>query len=118
TVVLQASQAADTNYLAATQNATFTVAAGTPTISFAVPGHTYGDAPVTVSATSNSTGAFTYTVVSGPATIAGSTVTLTGAGTVVLQASDAASGNYGATTKNTTFTVAAATPTISFTVAN
>jgi large repetitive protein len=118
TVVLQASQAADTNYLAATQNATFTVAAGTPTISFAVPGHTYGDAPFTVGATSNSTGAFTYTVVSGPATIAGSTVTLMGAGTVVLQASQAADVNYVAATQNATFNIAAATPAIAFTVAN
>jgi hypothetical protein len=118
TVVVQASQAADTNYLAGTQNATFTVAAGTPTILFAVPGHTYGDAPLTVGATSNSTGAFTYTVVSGPATTAGSTVTLTGAGTVVLQASQAADANYVAATQNATFNIAAATPAIAFTVAN
>jgi hypothetical protein len=118
TVVLQASQAADANYVAATENATFTVAADTPTISFTVPNHTYGDAAFTVSATSNSTGAFTYSVVSGPATIAGSTVTLTGAGTVVLQASEAAGGNYAAATTNATFTVAAIAPTISFTVPN
>jgi hypothetical protein len=118
TVVLQASEVADSNYSATTQNATFTVAAGTPTISFTVPGHTYGDAPFTVSATSTSTGAFTCTVVSGPATISGSTVMLTGAGTVVLQASEAADSNFVATTQNATFTVAAGTPTISFTVAN
>jgi hypothetical protein len=118
TVVLQASQAADANYVAATQNVTFAVAAITPTINFTVASHTYGDAPFTVSATSNSTGAFTYAVLSGPASIAGSTVTLTGAGTVELQASEAASGNYGATTRNTTFTVAAGNPTISFTVPN
>jgi hypothetical protein len=30
-----------------------------PTITFSVPSHTYGDAPFTVSATSNSTGAIT-----------------------------------------------------------
>jgi ABC-type anion transport system duplicated permease subunit len=118
TVVLQASQAADANYVAATQNVTFTVAAITPTISFTVANHTYGDAAFTISATSNSTGAFTYAVVSGPATIAGSSVTLTGAGTVVLQASEAASGNYGSASKTTTFTVAAVTPTINFTIAN
>jgi len=64
-----------------TQTATFTVAGNAPTISFTVPNHTYGDAPITVSATSNSSGAITYSVVSGPATISGSTVTLTGAGT-------------------------------------
>jgi hypothetical protein len=118
TVVLQESEVADSNYIAATQNVTFTVAAGTPTISFAVPNHTYGDAPFTVSATSNSTGAFAYTVVSGPATIAGSTVTLTGAGTVLLQASEAADANYIAEMKNATFTIADVTPTIIFTVPN
>jgi len=118
TVVLEASEVADSNYVATTNNATFTVAAGTPTIIFTVPNHTYGDAPFTVSATSNSTGAFTYTVVSGPATISGSTVTLTGAGTVVLQASEAADPNYVASTKNATFTVADIAPTIIFTVPN
>jgi hypothetical protein len=118
TVVLQASQAADANYVAATQNVTFSVAAVTPTIGFAVPNHTFGDAAFSLSATSNSNGAFTYTVISGPASIAGSTVTLTGAGTVVLQASEEASGNYGISTKNTTFTVAAAGPTVSFSVGN
>ena len=106
TVVLQASEVADSNYTANTQNASFTVAAITPTISFTVPNHTYGDAAFTVSATSDSTGAFTYTVVSGPATISGLTVTLTGAGTVVLQASEAADTNYTAATQNVTFTVA------------
>src|SRR6202035_2139364 len=90
TVVLQASEAADANYTIATQNVTFTVAAIAPTIAFTVPHHTYGDAAFAVSASSNSTGAFGYTVVSGPATIAGSTVTLTGVGTVVLSASQVA----------------------------
>jgi hypothetical protein len=116
--VLQASQGADVNYVAATQNVSFSVAATTPTINFAIDNHTYGDAPFTVSATSNSNGAFTYTLISGPATIAGSTVTLTGAGTVVLQASEAASGNYGTGMKNTAFTVAASTPTVGFSVGN
>ena len=118
TVVLQASEAADTNYSADTKNATFNVAAGTPTISFTVSNHTYGDAPFTVNATSNSTGVFTYSVVSGPATISGSTVTLTGAGTVLLQASEAADSNHSADIKNATFNVATGTPTISFTVSS
>jgi hypothetical protein len=118
TVVLQASEAADTNYLTGTQNATFMVAVGTPTIIFTLPNHAYGDAAFTVSATSTSTGPFTYTVVSGPATISGSTVTLTGVGTVVLHASQAADTNYVAATQYTSFTVAADTTTISFTVPN
>ena len=106
--VLQASEAADANFIASTQNASFTVAAGTPTIIFTVPNQTFGDAPFTVSATSNSAGAFTYSVVSGPATISGSTVTLTGSGTVVLSASQAASGNFAAATVTTSVTVAIA----------
>ena len=56
----------------------------------------------------------TYSVVSGPATIAGSTVTITGAGTVELSASQAANGNYAAATTSTTFTVAAEVPTLTF----
>jgi hypothetical protein len=119
-VVLQAAEAADANFAAGSKNATFTVAAGTPVIVFAVPNHTFGDAPFAVSATSNSTGVFTYSVVSGPATISGSTVTLTGAGPVVLQATEAASANFAAGSKNASFTVAAgtSTPTITFTVPN
>ncbi len=117
-VVLLASQAATANYAAGTQTATFTVAAAAPTIIFSVPNHTYGDAPFSVGATSNSTGTFTYSVVSGPATIAGSTVALTGAGMVVLQASQAATANYAAGTQTATFTVAAAAPTIIFSVPN
>jgi hypothetical protein len=117
-VVLQAAEAADANFAADSKNATFTVAAATPAIVFVVPNHTFGDAPFAVSATSNSTGAFTYSVVSGPATISGSTVTLTGAGTVVLQASEAADANFVAGTENATFTVAASTsaPAITFMV--
>src|SRR5258707_3603137 len=101
------SKAASPNYAATTNTPAFTVTALTPTVIFPVPNHAFGDAPFTVSATFNSTGAFTYTVVSGPATIAGSTVTLTGAGTVMLSAGQVASGNYAATTATTSFTVAA-----------
>src|SRR5208282_6004574 len=102
----------------ATKNATFSVGLGTAAIAFTVPNQSYGAAPFAVSATSNSTGAFTYTVVSGPATISGATVTLTGAGTVVLMASEAADSNYAAATKNATFSVGLGTPTIAFTVPN
>jgi streptogramin lyase len=84
-----------------------------PTLSFAViPAQTYGNAPFTVSAASASSGAVTYAVVSGPATITGSTVTLTGVGTVVLNVSQAASGNYAPATATISFTVAAQTFTL------
>jgi hypothetical protein len=113
TVMLSASQAASGNYAAATVTTSFTVAAAAgatvPTLSFApIAAQTFGNAPFAVSATSASSGVVTYTVVSGPATIAGNMVTLTGAGTVVLSASQAASGNYAAATATTSFIVAPA----------
>ena len=115
TVTLQASQAAAGGFPAATVTTSFSVAAATPNLHFtSIPNQTYGVAPLTVSKTSNSTGVITYSVVSGPATISGSTVTITGVGTVTLHASQAAGGNYAAATATTTFTVATATPTLSF----
>jgi hypothetical protein len=116
TVVLGASQAATANYTSATASASFTVGIAVPTLTFAaIPTHTYGDAPFTVSSTSASTGAVTYSVTSGPATILGNTVTISGAGTVVLGASQAATANYTSATASTSFTVNAATPTLAFT---
>ncbi|MGD0443487.1 MAG: hypothetical protein ABSA39_06080, partial [Edaphobacter sp.] len=115
TVVLNASQAANGNFAAATTTTSFTVAAEVPTLSFAaIASQTFGNVPFMVSATSASSGAVTYTVVSGPATIVGNTVTLTGAGTVVLNASQAANGNFAAATATTSLTVAAEVPTLSF----
>jgi DNA-binding beta-propeller fold protein YncE len=77
-----------------------------PTINFMVPNQTYGVAPFQVNATSNSSGAFTYSVVSGTAKLAGNTVTIySAAGPVTLRVSQAASGNYTAGSTTTTFTV-------------
>jgi hypothetical protein len=113
TVVLNASQVASGNYGAATATTSFTVAPIVPTLSFvAIASQTYGNAPFTVSATSASSGAVTYAVANGPATISGATVTLTGAGTVVLNASQAASGVYAPATTTTSFTIAAQTFTL------
>jgi sugar lactone lactonase YvrE len=115
TVVVAANQAGNAYYAAATQvTQSIVVNQTTPTITFTVPNHTYGDAPFTVAATSSSSGAIAYLVVSGPATISGSTVTLTGAGSVVLQASQLAAGNYTAGTQTATVTVAKVSQTITF----
>jgi hypothetical protein len=117
TVVLTASQAASGNYAATTAQTTLTVGKEVPTLTFgAIGSETYGGPAFTVSATSASSGAVTYSVVSGPATVGLSTgtVTMTGAGTVVLSASQAASGNYAATTATTNFTVAVEVPTLNF----
>ena len=113
---LTAAYGGDTSFTASASNTLpYIVSPIAPTIAFSVPNHTYGDAPFTASATSNSPGAIAYSVVSGPATVSSATVTLTGVGTAMLQASQAASGNYAAATQNATFTIAAGSQTIAFT---
>jgi hypothetical protein len=64
---------------------------------FSVPSKTIGAAPFTLTApTSNSTGTFSYTSSNtNVATISGSTVTIIGAGTSVITATQAAAGSYG-----------------------
>lgn len=91
----------------------FSITAVAPTITFTVADHIYGDAAFPVSADSNSSGAITYSVLSGPASISGNTVTLTGAGTVTLEASQASTGEYAAATQDATFNTAVATPRVS-----
>ena len=69
---------------------------------------------VAVHAFSASTGTITYSIVSGPATVSGSTVMTTGPGTVVVEATQAAKGNYTSATATTSFSTSAQTPIISF----
>jgi hypothetical protein len=75
---------------------------------------TFGDAPFAVAApTATSSLPVTLSVKSGPATISGNTLTLTGVGTVTLTASQAGNASYNAATELTTsFTVSKATPRI------
>jgi concanavalin A-like lectin/glucanase superfamily protein len=117
TVTVRASQAGNTNYnAAATADQSFTVAKASQTITFnTLAGKTYGDAPFTVSASSSSGLAVSFSILSGPANISGSTVTITGAGTVTVRASQAGNTNYNAAaTADQSFTVAKASQTITF----
>lgn len=59
-----------------------------------IPAKRYPEHPFKVNAQSASQGAITYSVVSGPATISGNTVTLTGGGQVELAARQAGSASY------------------------
>ncbi len=60
------------------------------TITFPNPGtQTYGVAPINLTATASSGLPVTYTVISGPATVNGSTLTITGAGSVTVEANQA-----------------------------
>ncbi len=116
TVVIDATQAATTNYLPASATLSFTVAPAVPSLNFtAIPHQTYGNPAFSVSATSTSTGAITYALVSGPAALSADTVALTGAGLVVISASQAAATNYLPASATLSFTVAPAVPSLSFT---
>ncbi len=112
---LTANQAASGNYSAGTATATLTVQALAPTLSgFGNLSQTFGDAPLTLAVpTSNSAGSFSYSS-SNPAvaTVSGNTLTLAGAGTAVITATQAANGNYTAGTLSATLTVAKGTPTL------
>lgn len=80
----------------------------------AISNTTYGAGPVTLAATASSGLPVTYTIVSGPATVSGSALTITGAGTVVVQAAQAGNAAYAAAAPvQQTFTVAKATLTVS-----
>ncbi|HUA19769.1 MAG TPA: FG-GAP-like repeat-containing protein [Bryobacteraceae bacterium] len=71
------------------------VAKGSQSITFPpVPNHRFGDAPFPVTATSSAGLPVTMSVVSGPATVASNVVTLTGAGTVTLEASQPGDADY------------------------
>jgi hypothetical protein len=120
TVTITASQSGNANYnAAASVSQSFTVAVtGTSaqTITFpAIPNHTFGDAPFTLSATASSGLPVALSIVSGPATLSGSTLTITGAGTVAVQATQAGNATYASASPVTqSFTVAMANQTISF----
>ena len=55
---------------------------------------TFGVAPITLAATSSSGLAVTYTVVSGPGTLSGNTLTVTGGGSIVVQADQPGDFNF------------------------
>lgn len=93
----------------ASANYTLTVNPGTAVLTFApIPPQTYGNPPFKVSATSASSGAITYGIVSGPATIDPSTgmVTLNGAGQVTIEATQAATPSYNSTIAQTPLNIA------------
>jgi hypothetical protein len=79
------------------------------------PDKTYGAAPFTLSASSTSGLPVSFTVTSGPATVSGSTVTITGAGGVTVEADQSGNTSYNpAPAVSRTFNVAKATPTITW----
>jgi hypothetical protein len=62
----------------------------------AIPNHVYGNAPFTLAASASSTLPVSFNIVSGPATVAGNTLTILGSGVVTVQANQAGNGSYAA----------------------
>jgi uncharacterized protein (DUF1800 family) len=120
TVTLEATQAANTGGTPQVATASFTVEPVTPVLTFSpIASHIYPGAPFSVLASSTSTGSISYSVISGPARIYGSVVTLTGVGNVTLSAMQAAYSSYASQTATTSFSVSSPSSgpsSVSFTV--
>ncbi len=117
TTTISALQAGDPNFNAATPvTRTLTVNKAAQTITFAALGDkTFTDAPFALTATSTSGLPAAFSVVSGPASIAGNTLTITGAGAITVRAAQVGNINFAAATPvDRTFNVAKANQTIDF----
>ncbi len=100
-LVIEASQAGDADYNAATPvDQTIIVGKANQTISFKVTPSTVdnGKSFIVSGASASSGLTITYTIKSGPATIFGTTITPTGSGSVVVEASQAGNAQYNAAT--------------------
>lgn len=95
TVDITVTTLGGTSTTSASDQYTYVKTAQTITFAPASP-VTYGIAPITLMGTSTSGLAVTYTLVSGPATLAGSTLTVTGAGSVIVKADQAGDARFSA----------------------
>jgi gliding motility-associated-like protein len=112
--VITASQASDSNYNSATVTASLTVVKDNPIIELSDVNKTFNDEDFSLSATSSSTGTISYSSNDASvATISGTTVTIVGAGSAVIEASQAADSNYNSTTVTASITVEKDDPVIS-----
>jgi gliding motility-associated-like protein len=95
TSIITATQLADANYNAASTTATMVVNKLNPTISLANISKTFGNPDFTIAASSNSTGAISYSI-DNPAiaTISGNTVHLLASGSAIITATQIADGNF------------------------
>jgi len=111
--IITATQAATANYTSKTITATLVVNTATPVLSnFSVPTKTFGESPFTITqpTSNNSTGAFTYSSSNtAVATVSGTTVTIVGAGSSIIVATQAATANYTSRTITATLVVNTAT---------
>jgi len=96
TILIEATQAGDANYQTAVPVFQTVQVETAQTITFKQPTSpvTYGVAPITLSAASSSKLPVTFSVKSGPGTISGNKLTVTGAGSIVIAADQAGNSTY------------------------
>jgi Pro-kumamolisin, activation domain/Bacterial Ig-like domain (group 3) len=117
TCTIEADQAGDANYNAAAPvSRSFAVGKASQTITFpAIASFGWSGGSATLAATASSGLAVTYSLVSGPCSISGSTVTATAAGSCTIAADQAGNANFTAALQATqTVTVTKAGQTITF----
>ena len=105
------------NYDITYANGTLVVGAGAQSITFPpLADKVFGDPVFALGATASSGLPVTFVVVSGPATLSGGTLGITGTGTVTIRASQAGDANYAPAPEVTrSFNVAKATPVVTWT---
>ena len=92
------------------QSSVLTILPATQTVSVATPSNLRAGVPATLSATSTSNGPITYSVVSGNATISGSTLIAKDTNPIVIQATQAGTNDYQAASATATLTASAYSP--------
>jgi hypothetical protein len=115
TVVIRASQPGNANYEAAAQEVSWVISKIPHMLVFEPIGpRTFGEGPVALSAISEYGLPVTYRVRSGPGSIAGNQLSLTGAGDLVVEASQAGSELYQSVAVAQTVTVAKASQVLTW----
>lgn len=95
TIIVKALQAGNANFKEVSAEQTFKALQATQTLNFKeIADKSFGSAPFEISATASSGLPVTFSIVSGPATIFGNKITLTGTGTVVVKAIQEGDTNY------------------------
>jgi MBG domain (YGX type) len=91
---------AQANCSALSAAASITAAKATQTLSFTAPASaTYGDAPISLSASAGPALSVSFSLVSGPGTLSGNSLTITGKGSIVVKASQGGNSSYSAATE-------------------
>jgi sugar lactone lactonase YvrE len=114
TIQITQGSLSSSNYAFNFVNGKFSVVNGqSQTVTFpAVQNVTYGASPIAMHATASSSLGLVYTIVSGPATVAGNMVSVNGAGTIKVQATQPGNNTYAPASATQSFNVGPALLTV------